>query len=148
VSIITKRGDDGQTDLLYGERIAKVSLRVETIGVIDELNATIGLARCHGSESLSTELDWVQAKLVGLMGELAVLPKDLERYSGFSLGERRGLGPLLSLLIESSSSPCRCRRFQESRSRDSPLTLRYLLRTSEPLSHLGPVTCRPRHAGQ
>ena len=80
MSIITKRGDDGQTDLLYGERIAKVSLRVETIGVIDELNAAIGLARCHGSESLSTELDWVQAKLVGLMGELAVLPKDLERY--------------------------------------------------------------------
>ena len=80
MSIITKRGDDGQTDLLYGKRISKTSLRVETLGVIDELNTAIGLARCHGGESLAEELDWLQGKLVGLMGELAVLPEDLERY--------------------------------------------------------------------
>lgn len=80
MSIITKRGDEGETDLLYGKRISKTDLRVETLGVIDELNTVLGLVRCHGSEKLGEELDWLQEKLVGLMGELAVLPEDLERY--------------------------------------------------------------------
>lgn len=80
MSIITKRGDDGQTDLLFGKRIAKTELRVETLGTIDELNTAVGLARFHGDVHLAEELDWLQEKLVGLMGELAVLPVDLERY--------------------------------------------------------------------
>ncbi|MGJ8726743.1 MAG: cob(I)yrinic acid a,c-diamide adenosyltransferase [Roseibacillus sp.] len=80
MSIITKRGDEGETDLLYGKRISKTDLRVETLGAIDELNTVLGLVRCHGSESLGEELDWLQEKLVGLMGELALLPEDLERY--------------------------------------------------------------------
>jgi cob(I)alamin adenosyltransferase len=80
MSIMTKRGDDGKTDLLYGHRIAKTSQRVETLGAIDELNASIGLARCHGDAGLAEELDWLQEKLVGLMGELATLPEDLARY--------------------------------------------------------------------
>lgn len=80
MSIVTKRGDDGHTDLLYGKRISKTDLRVETLGAIDELNTVIGLARCQGDDSLAGELDWVQERLVGLMGELAVLPEDLPRY--------------------------------------------------------------------
>lgn len=81
MSIITKRGDDGQTDLLYGKRISKTSLRVAALGAIDELNTTLGVVRCHGSETLGKEIDWLQEKLVGLMGELAVLPEDLARYA-------------------------------------------------------------------
>lgn len=80
MSIMTKRGDDGNTDLLYKKRISKTSLRVETLGTIDELNTAIGLARCHGDQALGEQLDWLQEKLVGLMGELAVLPEDLSRY--------------------------------------------------------------------
>ncbi len=80
MSITTKRGDDGKTDLLYGKRISKTDLRVETLGAIDELNTVLGLVRCHGLPELGEELDWVQEKLVGLMGELAVLPEDLTRY--------------------------------------------------------------------
>lgn len=80
MSIITKRGDDGLTDLLFGKRIRKTELRVETLGTIDELNTAIGLARFHGDAHLAGELDWLQEKLVGLMGELAVLPEDLQRY--------------------------------------------------------------------
>ena len=80
MSITTKRGDEGMTDLLYGKRISKTDSRVEMLGVIDELNTTLGLGRCHGGEGLGEELDWVQEKLVGLMGELAVLPEDKERY--------------------------------------------------------------------
>ena len=80
MSIITKRGDEGLTDLLYGKRISKTDLRVETLGAVDELNTVLGLVRCHGEQELGEELDWLQEKLVGLMGELAVLPEDLPRY--------------------------------------------------------------------
>lgn len=44
-SIATKKGDGGQTSLAGGVRVSKASLRVETYGGIDELNASIGFAR-------------------------------------------------------------------------------------------------------
>ena len=44
-SIATKKGDGGQTSLVGGIRVSKASLRVETYGGIDELNAAIGFAR-------------------------------------------------------------------------------------------------------
>jgi len=44
-SISTMRGDAGETSLAGGVRVSKGSARVETYGTIDELNATIGLAR-------------------------------------------------------------------------------------------------------
>jgi cob(I)alamin adenosyltransferase len=44
-SISTRRGDDGSTGRPGGERTSKGDLRVEAAGSIDELNATIGVAR-------------------------------------------------------------------------------------------------------
>jgi cob(I)alamin adenosyltransferase len=81
MSVITGRGDEGTTDLMFGKRIAKTSLRVEVLGTIDELNAALGLARAAGPSADILELiDRVQEKLVGLMGELACLPEDDARY--------------------------------------------------------------------
>ncbi len=82
MSIITKRGDDGMTDLMFGRRIAKTSLRFAALGAIDELNAAIGLARAADMENRYTEiLDRVQNLLFGLMGQLACLPEDLAQYA-------------------------------------------------------------------
>lgn len=83
MSIITGRGDDGETDLLFNRRIAKTSKRMEALGSVDELNAALGLARAAGAqgETLAT-VDQIQEKLVGLMGQLACLPEDAERYAG------------------------------------------------------------------
>lgn len=81
MSIITGRGDSGKTDLLFGRRISKTALRMECLGAVDELNAALGVAR-----TLEPEAEWmghvdkVQEKLVGLMGQLATLPEDEERY--------------------------------------------------------------------
>jgi cob(I)alamin adenosyltransferase len=44
-SISTMRGDAGETSLAGGVRVSKASLRVETYGTIDELNASLGFAR-------------------------------------------------------------------------------------------------------
>ncbi|MFD2256541.1 cob(I)yrinic acid a,c-diamide adenosyltransferase [Luteolibacter algae] len=81
MSIITQRGDDGQTDLMFGHRIAKTSLRFIALGTIDELNAAIGLARASDGEGKHTEiLDRVQNLLFALMGQLACLPGDQQKY--------------------------------------------------------------------
>ena len=81
MSIITGRGDAGETDLLFGRRIAKTSLRIEALGCVDELNSALGVARAAAPHAgwIAT-IDSVQERLVGLMGLLATLPDDLQRY--------------------------------------------------------------------
>ena len=60
VSISTKRGDDGTTGLFYGGRVRKDSGRIETNGVIDEAQATLGLARAEvrGASSTTSSQAW------------------------------------------------------------------------------------------
>ncbi len=81
MSIITGRGDSGDTDLLFGKRIAKTSLRIEALGNVDELNAALGLARAAAHDAGWIALiDGLQSRLVGLMGQLATLTEDEARY--------------------------------------------------------------------
>ncbi len=81
MSIITGRGDSGDTDLLFGKRIAKSSLRIEALGNVDELNAALGLARAAASNPAWIALiDTLQERLIGLMGQLAYLPEDHALY--------------------------------------------------------------------
>lgn len=81
MSIITGRGDTGETDLLFGKRISKTSLRIECLGCVDELNAALGVARASGANPGWVSLiDALQEKLIGLMGQLATLPVDEARY--------------------------------------------------------------------
>ena len=44
-SIATRTGDDGNTRLIGGRRVSKASPRLEAFGTVDELIASIGLAR-------------------------------------------------------------------------------------------------------
>jgi cob(I)alamin adenosyltransferase len=81
MSIITGRGDDGETDLLFGRRISKNSQRIEVLGTVDELNAALGLARAAGAtEEVEAVIDRVQDLLVALMGQFACLSCDEDRY--------------------------------------------------------------------
>jgi cob(I)alamin adenosyltransferase len=81
VSIVTKTGDQGTTGLMYNRRVSKSHPRVQAYGTVDELNAAIGMARGTSSEKFVREnLELIQKDLVALMGELATLPEDLNRY--------------------------------------------------------------------
>ncbi len=83
MSIITGRGDAGETDLLFGKRISKTDIRIEALGCVDELNAALGMARASGANAgWVTLIDSLQEKLIGLMGQLATLPGDMDRYLG------------------------------------------------------------------
>lgn len=45
--VYTRTGDRGDTGLVGGHRIGKDDLRIDCYGTVDELNATIGMARLH-----------------------------------------------------------------------------------------------------
>ena len=40
-----KKGDDGYTSLLFGERILKYDKRPDAYGTLDEANSALGMAR-------------------------------------------------------------------------------------------------------
>jgi cob(I)alamin adenosyltransferase len=81
MSIATRTGDDGTTGLIYSRRVPKNHPRIEACGTVDELNATLGLARALATEKFIREnLLAIQQDLIVLMGEAGVLPEDLARY--------------------------------------------------------------------
>ena len=80
MSISTRRGDGGETDLMFGRRVEKTHPRVIASGAVDELNAALGMARAIGGDALAEFIAAVQADLVALMGELATLPEDMPKY--------------------------------------------------------------------
>jgi cob(I)alamin adenosyltransferase len=72
MSIVTKKGDDGTTRLIYGERISKADLQVEAYGTIDELNAFLGFARAQCDDGEIQEvLEQLQRETFIVGAELA-----------------------------------------------------------------------------
>lgn len=75
-SVYTKTGDTGTTGLYTGERVPKSSLRVEAYGIIDELQAFIGLARAYAENArVQVELYDLERTLWTLMADIASLNK-------------------------------------------------------------------------
>jgi len=60
LKIYTKTGDAGETGLFGGGRVRKDSPRVDAYGEVDELNASLGLARALG---LPADLDGLLQRL-------------------------------------------------------------------------------------
>lgn len=75
--IYTKTGDKGETALGNGDRVAKHSARVAAYGTVDEVNATVGLARLHAADETAEALARIQNDLFDLGADLA--RPDLER---------------------------------------------------------------------
>lgn len=73
--IYTRTGDDGTTALVGGTRREKFDLRVTTYGTVDELNASIGMARLHTGDmaELDAMLGAIQNDLFDLGADLATL---------------------------------------------------------------------------
>ena len=78
--VYTRRGDQGDTDLVGGSRVPKDSARIAAYGAVDELNAAVGLARAANAargarRGTRAELDAIllrlQSELFDLGAELA-----------------------------------------------------------------------------
>ncbi|MCE2861967.1 MAG: cob(I)yrinic acid a,c-diamide adenosyltransferase [Opitutaceae bacterium] len=88
-SISTRKGDDGTTGLLYGQRVEKDHPQIEAVGALDELNTSLGAAKTvlvgHSREAeVRVLLETVQRNLVALMGEIACAESDASRYAASS----------------------------------------------------------------
>lgn len=68
--IYTRTGDEGETALGNGARVAKHSTRVTAYGTVDELNATLGLARLQSAGTMDAALAMVQNDLFDLGADL------------------------------------------------------------------------------
>lgn len=129
--IYTRTGDAGETGLIGGQRVAKASLRIAAVGDVDELNATLGVARTHLVDSpLLQVVDRVQHRLFDLGAELAAPSTGFDSVDGLDieqlersideLGAR--LPPLKEFILPGGSpaaaslhvSRCVCRRAERT----------------------------------
>jgi cob(I)alamin adenosyltransferase len=76
MKIYTKKGDTGTTQLIGGTRVPKHSLRIESYGTIDELNAHLGLIRDQEIKEVHvTEILEIQDRLFTIGSLLAADPE-------------------------------------------------------------------------
>lgn len=84
--VYTRRGDQGETSLAGGQRVAKDGPRIEAYGAVDELNCFVGEARALVEETTGRNgrvwplvpiLLRVQHELFNLGSILATLPEDV-----------------------------------------------------------------------
>jgi cob(I)alamin adenosyltransferase len=79
--IYTRTGDDGSTGLLGEGRVPKYHPRVETLGVLDEASAAVGMARALcADQQTGAMLKDVQRDLYVIMAELAATPENLQKF--------------------------------------------------------------------
>ena len=127
--IVTRTGDAGTTGLGDGSRTTKDSLRIDTIGEVDELNSSIGLLLCEElPEGVRAALLDIQHDLFDLGGELCLpgmaVMKDAQVARLEELAEEfnRDLPMLKEFILPGGTRPaaiahlCRtvCRRAERS----------------------------------
>ncbi|MBT8335512.1 MAG: cob(I)yrinic acid a,c-diamide adenosyltransferase [Gemmatimonadetes bacterium] len=77
MKIYTRTGDAGETALFGGGRVSKDHHRVAAYGMIDELNATVGVAVGQVADAgIARQLRMVQHDLFALGAILATLPRE------------------------------------------------------------------------
>ena len=81
--IYTKTGDAGETALGNGSRVAKHSMRVNAYGTVDELNATVGMARLVADDKTDRLLSLIQNDLFDLGADLCRPDMHLDSEAGY-----------------------------------------------------------------
>lgn len=72
----TRRGDDGETGLLFGGRVVKDDLAPEAYGAVDEACSALGLARAEADDELAEVIRRLQTELFVVGAELATSPEN------------------------------------------------------------------------
>jgi cob(I)alamin adenosyltransferase len=135
MKIYTKKGDQGQTSLIGGTRVAKSHFQVQAYGDVDELNAQLGLLADQIEETeLKEFLRTVQEKLFTLGSNLAADPEksrmslpslkesDIERLEAWIDQAETQLEPLQNFVLpgghplvsQAHIVRCVCRRAERS----------------------------------
>jgi len=68
----SKKGDEGKTSLITGQRVSKASLRPETYGTLDEASSALGLVKAlTRNDKIREMVESVQKDLLTLGAELS-----------------------------------------------------------------------------
>lgn len=86
MKIYTKTGDKGQTSFYSGERVSKNHIRMETIGLVDELNSILGIVVAKLKDKrveefinrIQKDLFHIGSYLAKYKTSLNILPKRVE----------------------------------------------------------------------
>ena len=157
--VYTRGGDEGITSLGNGDRVAKDTLRIQVCGVLDETNASIGVARLYVDENSDLMLARIQNDLFDLGADLCV-PDQGEDSGKLQIGAAQverleeeidqvivRLGPLNSFILPRGSEAAaflhvarsivrRAERLASALTREEPISrdcLPYLNRLSDHL---------------
>jgi cob(I)alamin adenosyltransferase len=80
MSVATKRGDKGRTDLYLGKRLSKDHPRVEVFGCLDELCAFLGWVRSLlKDKEVNRLIETIQRELFVIGAEAAVTPGNVRK---------------------------------------------------------------------
>lgn len=86
--LYTRTGDQGETGLVDGSRVAKDSVRVAAYGEVDELNSQLGLIRTMAEQAklaeLTQQLSTIQNELFDIGSALAT-PSGFTKYKPFQV---------------------------------------------------------------
>ncbi len=80
MSVSTKRGDDGFTELMYGRKVPKDHPQVEAYGTVDELNVILGFVKAQTRPHLENLVESIQKDLYRMMSEMCVMAEDMDRW--------------------------------------------------------------------
>ncbi|MFT9016678.1 MAG: cob(I)yrinic acid a,c-diamide adenosyltransferase [Acetobacter sp.] len=80
--VVTRGGDGGETSLGDGARVGKDSARIEALGALDEVNATLGLVRAHAATAQVSAPRPIVAELAALQNLLFDIGADLCQPEG------------------------------------------------------------------
>jgi cob(I)alamin adenosyltransferase len=118
VKIYTRTGDNGETGLFDGTRVAKSSPRVAAYGDVDELGACLGAVRAGNlDDDLRTFLEQIQRdlfaigarladpahRIAGRVTKAAVGPEEIARLEGWIDTLEADLPPLRRFILAGGS---------------------------------------------
>ncbi len=82
MKLFNKKGDEGETSLLFGGRVPKSDPRTETYGILDEAVSALGLGRALAEKERVKEIVLeLQKELFVVGAELATQDENLERLT-------------------------------------------------------------------
>lgn len=177
MKIYTKAGDTGETGLIDGSRVPKDDARVAAYGEVDELSATLGVARAHSADAavrallheiqkdlfaLGAQLADPQARIGSRKHKAAVTAGHIEALER-AIDERQATLPPLKAFLLPGGAPVAallhlartvCRRAERStvalarREKVDPLVVAYINRLSDLLFVLARVANKRAGAGE
>ena len=156
MKIYKRKGDDGKTALIGGDRVSKHHIRVESYGTVDELNSNLGFLRCGLSVKDEETIAHIQNRLFMLGSYLAssseskmilpeIVPEDVQLLENEIDRHTNTLPELKNFILPGGSNlgshahvaRCVCRRAERlvvhlaEHEEIEPLIVQYLNRLSD-----------------